>query len=152
MRKLWIAAVLALALAVVGMAAASIAKEDYSYNAKLTAKQEVPAPKGVPAKAGGNFKATVTENGSKRSIKWTLTFHNLSGKAVAAHIHMGKPGVAGGVILALCGPCKTGAHGSTPTTTAIGDALEEGKAYVNVHTAKNAGGEIRGAVKLVGHS
>ena len=27
-----------------------------------------------------------------------------------------------------------------------------GKAYVNVHTAKNAGGEIRGAIKLVGHS
>ena len=68
----------------------------------------------MPAKAGGIFKATVTENGAKRSIKWKLTFHNLSGKAAAAHIHMGKPGVAGGVILALCGPCKSGMTGNAP--------------------------------------
>ena len=29
-------------------------------------------------------------------------------------------------------------------------ALESGKAYVNVHTAKNAAGEIRGQVKVSG--
>ena len=152
MKKLGIAAVLVLVLAVVGVAAASIAKENYTYRATMTAKQEVPASKGVPAKAGGVFTATVTENGTKRSIKWKLTFHNLSGKASAAHIHMGKPGVAGGVILALCGPCTSGMTGNAPTTTAVGDAMEKGKAYVNVHTAKNPGGEIRGAVKLTGHS
>jgi CHRD domain len=152
MKKIVIAAVLALALAVVGVAAAAVAKASYSYRATLTVRQEVPAPKGAPAKAGGTFTATVTENGAKRSIKWKLTFHNLSGKAVAAHIHMGKPGVAGGVILALCGPCTSGMTGNTATTTDVGDALEHGKAYVNVHTAKNAGGEIRGAVKLTGHS
>ncbi len=105
----------------------------------MTPKQEVPKPT-APAKAGGSFTATVTENGAKRSIRWTLTFHNLSGKAVAAHIHMGKPGVAGGVILALCGPCKTGATGHASISTDVGDALEKGKAYVNVHTAKNAAG------------
>ena len=142
MMKLGIAAVLTLVLAVVGVAAASVAKETYSYHATMTAKQEVPAPKGAPATAGGVFTATVTENGAKRSITWKLTFHNLSGKAVAAHIHMGKPGVAGGVILALCGPCTSGMTGNASTTTAVGDALEHGKAYVNVHTAKNAGGEI----------
>jgi hypothetical protein len=29
-------------------------------------------------------------------------------------------------------------------------AMEGGKAYVNVHTAKNAGGEIRGQIKTAG--
>jgi hypothetical protein len=152
MRKLGAAVVALIVLAVTATALAAVAKETYSYKATMTLGQEVPKAKAAPATAGGSFKATVTENGAKRSIRWTLTFHNLSGKAVAAHIHMGKPGVAGPVILALCGPCKSGATGNLSTSTDVADALEHGKAYVNVHTAKNAAGEIRGAVKLVGHS
>ena len=151
MKKLGVATAIGVALLVAGAAFAAVAKESYSYKAAMTPSQEVPKPK-ASAKAGGTFTATVTENGAKRSIRWTLTFHNLSGKAAAAHIHMGKPGVAGGVILPLCGPCKTGATGRGSISKDVGDALEDGKAYVNVHTAKNAGGEIRGAVKLVGHS
>ena len=151
MRKLGVALVVLIALATTAAALAATSKENYSYKATMTAKQEVPKP-AAPAKAGGSFTATVTENGAKRSIRWTLTFHNLSGKAVAAHVHMGKPGVAGGVILPLCGPCQTGATGHASISTDVGDALEKGQAYVNVHTAKNAGGEIRGAVKLTGHT
>jgi hypothetical protein len=151
MKKLGAAVIALVALAATATALAAVAKETYSYKATMTLGQEVPKAK-APATAGGSFKATVTENGGKRSIRWTLTFHNLSGKATAAHIHKGKPGVAGGVILALCGPCKSGATGNVSTSTAVGDALEHGNAYVNVHTDKNAAGEIRGAVKLVGHS
>jgi hypothetical protein len=33
---------------------------------------------------------------------------------------------------------------------AVVDALEDGEAYVNVHTAKNAAGEIRGQVATKG--
>ena len=151
MRKLGVAVIALVALAVAATALAAVAKETYSYKATLTPGQETPKPN-APAKAGGSFTATVTENGAKRSIHWTLTFHNLSGSALAAHIHKGKPGVAGGVILALCGPCKSGQTGNVATSTAVGDALEHGNAYVNVHTKKNAGGEIRGAAKLVSHS
>jgi CHRD domain len=117
----------------------------YTYRAGLNAKQEVPTPKGA-AKAIGAFVAIVTEQHGKATLRWTLTFRRLSGKAVAAHIHLGKRGVAGGVIEALCGPCRTGQSGTKVLSKDANDALEEGKAYVNVHTPKNAAGEIRGQV------
>jgi hypothetical protein len=52
------------------------------------------------------------------------------------------------VILALCGPCLSGQSGKTTLTKTVAEAMRRGTAYVNVHTAKNAGGEIRGQAKL----
>ncbi len=141
-------AVAAVALAVVGMALASSAKTVSTYKAALAPGSEVPKPK-APAKAKGQFNATVTADGSGRTIRWTLTFSGLSGKAVAAHIHKGKAGVSGGVVLSLCGPCRSGQTGQARISKDAADALEHGLAYVNVHTVKNAGGEIRGQAKLV---
>jgi hypothetical protein len=138
--------VLALTLATLGLAAAR--SETYSYRAALSPRAEVPKPS-APARASGLFTATVTENGAKRSIRWTLTFGRLSGKAMAAHIHRGKPGIAGAVLFPLCGPCRSGQTGRATIAKSVADALERGSAYVNVHTAKNAAGEIRGQAKLV---
>ena len=149
MKKLGIAATLASAFAVIGIAAAGIAKEADPYRATMTPKQEVPEPN-ASAAARGAFTARVTANGAKRSLVWKLTFRNLSGKATAAHIHMGKPGVAGDVIVPLCGPCKSGATGRATVSKSAVDALDGSNAYVNVHTAKNAAGEIRGAIKTAG--
>ena len=117
------------------------------YAASLTAGAEVPKPNGVPAAAGGTFAVTLTDKAGKYTAKWTLTFHNLTGKAAAAHIHKGKVGRAGPVLVALCGPCHSGQSGSAVIPAAAATAIEQGAAYVNVHTAKNAGGEIRGQVK-----
>jgi len=63
---------------------------------------------------------------------------------------MGKKGKAGGVAVALCGPCKSGQSGTVKIKAATEEALEKGGAYVNVHTPKNAAGEIRGQIKLTG--
>jgi hypothetical protein len=135
-------------LVVTGLAVASVSADTYTYRSTLSARVEVPKP-AAPARAAGGFTATVTKNGSARAIRWTLTFRNLSGKAVGAHIHRGLPGIAGPVMVALCGPCRTGQTGRATITRSAADALERGAAYVNVHTAKNAAGEIRGQVKLV---
>ena len=56
-------------------------------------------------------------------------------------------GAAGPVIAPLCGPCKAAQSGTATISKAVIAAIESGKAYVNVHTAKNAAGEIRGQVK-----
>ena len=116
------------------------------FSSKLGARAEVPAAKGVPAGAGGTFTLTLTDKHDKFTVSWKLTFFKLSGKAVAAHIHRGKPGKAGPVLLALCGPCKSGQTGKAPLSEAAGIALKIGGVYVNVHTAKNPGGEIRGQI------
>lgn len=116
------------------------------YAARLRVGTEVPKAAGTRSGAGGTFTATLTDKGGAYTASWKLTFHDLTGKAVAAHIHKGKPGVAGPVLVSLCGPCASGAHGSAKVTGAAAKAIKSGAAYVNVHTAKNAGGEIRGRV------
>jgi hypothetical protein len=123
--------------------------DTYSFKATLTGAAEVPKPK-APAGAGGGFTGKSTESGSKVSFHWVLRFHGLSGRAMAAHVHSGKKGKAGPVVVALCGPCKNGQSGTVKISSAVEEALEKGGTYVNVHTAKNAAGEIRGQVKLTG--
>lgn len=146
-----IGAVAVAALGLSGLALAAAGGESYGMKASLTAGAEVPAPKGVPAGATGSFTATAVEQANdKTKVTWKLTFSHLSGAASAAHIHLGKPGKAGGVAAALCGPCKSGQKGTTFLTHAQWNKVEKGGGYVNVHTAKNAGGEIRGQVKVSG--
>jgi hypothetical protein len=110
-------------------------------SARLDARHETPAPKGA-SRASGVFTATL--NG--RSLTWRLTFSRLTGRALAAHIHTGRPGVAGPVVVPLCGPCVSGVHKRVTVTARVRAALLAGGTYVNVHTAKNPAGEIRGQV------
>lgn len=145
-RMLGVAA--AAALAVAGLALAAPQKGTYNLTANLKARFEVPKPTGVPTGAVGLFTGKAVEQGNDQAaLTWRLTFSKLSGRADAAHIHVGKPGKAGGVMLALCGPCKSGQRGSAAITHAQLRTIRAGGAYVNVHTAKNPAGEIRGQVK-----
>jgi hypothetical protein len=143
-----IGVVMLIALALSGLALAAARGEKYTHVANLKARSEVPKPTGVPANAAGLFKATSVErsNGTAR-ITWRLTFSHLTGKALASHIHLGKPGKAGPVAITLCGPCKNGQKGVSTATKAQFKAIESGGAYVNIHTTKNAAGEIRGQIK-----
>jgi CHRD domain len=146
-RTIGIVAMVALALA--GFAFAAAQGDSYKVSASLKARSEVPKPKGVPAGATGSFTGTAVELANdKARVTWKLTFSHLSGSAIAAHIHIGKPGKAGAVALALCGPCRSGQKGKGLLTHAQFAKLESGAGYVNIHTAKNAGGEIRGQVKV----
>jgi CHRD domain len=136
------------ALALSGIAVAASSSETYKLSSKLTAGAEVPKPTGVPAAATGAFTGkTVELANDKVRLTWKLTFAHLSGKATAAHIHLGRKGKAGTVLVALCGPCHSGQTGKMLTTHAVERKIEAGLTYVNVHTPKNPAGEIRGQVK-----
>jgi hypothetical protein len=114
----------------------------------LNARQEVPKPKGG-ARATGRFTATAVKTGSSAVLNWRLTFSKLTGRAVAAHIHLARRGVAGPVAVTLCGPCRSGAAGRSTVTGSILAALESGRAYVNVHTPRNPAGEIRAQIPAI---
>jgi hypothetical protein len=139
-------AVAGLGLAALAPAAAN---DTYRFTTKLTSKAEVPAPKGA-SKGKGTFAATYKESNSGAVLSWKLSYSGLTGAAVAAHIHKGKVGVPGAVLVPLCGPCKNGQKGSVKISKAVVAALESGGTYVNVHTPKNPGGEIRGQIKVPG--
>ncbi len=147
-------ALLSAAGAVVLLVAAALAVagalDNYKVSATLKAGNETPKPTGVKASEQGAFSGTYTENKAGGVLKWKLTFSGLTGPATAAHIHKGKAGVAGPVVVPLCGPCHSGETGTAKISKAVIAALEGHDAYVNVHTAKNQGGEIRGAVKVTG--
>jgi len=73
------------------------------------------------------------------------------GPANAAHIHLGKAGKAGNVVVPLCAgaTCKSGVHGTVTLKAAVLKALKAGGTYVNIHTAKNPAGEIRGQIAVM---
>lgn len=131
-----------------GLALAAPEKDMLNLTANLKARFEVPKPKGVPTGATGLFTGKTVELSDDRGrLTWRLTFSKLSGRAAAAHIHNGRVGKAGGVMVALCGPCRNGQRGSSTISHAQIRAIRGGRTYVNIHTAKNAAGEIRGQVK-----
>ncbi len=117
----------------------------------LNARQEVPKPKGNanPNRVRGIFTATITKTGTTGSISWRLTFSKLTGRATAAHIHTGATGRSGPVALPLCGPCRSGVRKAATVQSSLLAALEAGRAYVNIHTARNPAGEIRGQIRAV---
>jgi hypothetical protein len=134
----------AAALVFSGLAIAS-SQETYKLHASLAGSQETPKN---TSKGKGSFTGKVVEKGKSKTLTWKLTFSGLSGAAQAAHIHLGKKGVAGPVAIPLCGPCKSGAHGAAKITEKIVQAFEANKAYANVHTAKYPNGEIRGQTSV----
>jgi hypothetical protein len=137
----------AAALVVAGLASAS---STHKVSATLNAKQEIPKQHFKVTKAKGSFTGTMVKRGGRTMLTWKLTYSGLSGKATAAHIHAGKRGSAGIVLIPLCASrCHSGLKGTSIFNSSIGNQIERGATYVNVHTSKNPAGEIRGQVKVV---
>ena len=139
----------------VGSAAGAVflssAKPTYAagttYKATLAASTEVP-----PTTSSGTGTVTVTYDASTKTVTWQGTFSGLTGPATAAHIHgPAEGGKNAGVIVPLSSkdtpftsPFKGSATLPDDKAAALAAALSGGQAYVNIHTAANAGGEIRG--------
>jgi hypothetical protein len=134
----------ALAATSVAIGAKPTGTSTYKLKAALNIGQEKPVPKGPKHGASGRFTGTL--NAATGALTWKLTFKHLSGDATAAHIHKGARGVPGDVVVPLCTPCTSPVSGvATLNADQVKDLLA-GLYYVNVHTAKNQGGEIRGQI------
>ena len=133
---------LVVATALVLTAVSLGASRGMGWSATLTAAQEIPKQVVKTPAAKGAFHATL----SGKTLTWKLTFSHLSGPALQAHIHLGAMGKSGNVLVPLCAPCKNGQTGKAKVTAAVIKDLGKHLLYVNVHTAKNPAGEIRGQV------
>ncbi|MGH2819184.1 MAG: CHRD domain-containing protein [Actinomycetota bacterium] len=115
--------------------------------AALRASEEVPPSTGAEAARGG-FLATVKWTGDGAEFTWRLAFRDLTGPAIAAHIHVAPRGEAGEIVVPLCAPCTNNQRGLAEMDVGTISAMNAGRAYVNIHTARNPAGEIRGQIEV----
>jgi hypothetical protein len=129
-------ATLALGIAFAGPAFAEKMK------ATLDGKSETP-----PNTSAGTGTADIDYDAASKKLTWKLTYSGLSGPATAAHFHgPAEAGKNAGVAVAIPNATTSPNEGSATLTDAQAADLLAGKYYVNVHTAANPGGEIRGQV------
>jgi len=136
------AGLVALGLAGCGMMQ-SMSPGSESFTAALSGAQEVPP---VNTAASGN--AEVTYNRNTGMASYRVTYGGLSGAATAAHIHgPAGPGANAGVVVPLPNAASSPMTGEVKLTPEQFNQLASGQYYVNVHTAANPGGEIRGQLR-----
>jgi hypothetical protein len=103
---------------------------------KLSGAEEVP-PVNAPGTGSGSFR--IAEDGT---VTGSVTTKDVPG--TMAHIHLGARGKNGPVIVPLT---KNGDSYSVPEgrklTSSQLQAFKEGNLYVNVHSNKHKGGEVR---------
>jgi hypothetical protein len=133
------------------------------FQATLIGYNEVPS---LNTPGHAKLALTVTDT----TITFKLDYADLTGPPAAAHIHVGQPGVNGGVSVFFCGgggkpACPAANSGTVTGSIAAADvgaipaqgfvagdiasviaALRAGFTYANMHTAAFPAGEIRGQI------
>jgi hypothetical protein len=139
--------------------------------AQLSGFEEVPA---LSTAGHGVFEAMLSNDGEE--MEFELRYDALEGQVLQSHLHLGQPGVNGGISIFLCsnlgnGPAGTPACPAPPATVSgtlsaagvlgpvgqgiapgeweeVRRAIREGAVYVNVHSDLFPGGEIRGQLRV----
>ena len=134
------------------LAAPMVASADHLHahlllTARMDGAQEVPALTNA-----GQGVAGFTLNETRDTLFVQAAFSGLSGPITGAHIHDGAPGVAGPVttnlLMMVRGNRMSGFLTGVDLTPAKLAKYLKGLYYINVHTATNPGGEIRGQIRL----
>jgi hypothetical protein len=126
-----------------GLLASLAASVAFGADVKVTlaGSQEVPP---VTTSATGSGTITIKDD---KTVSGSVTTKGVVG--VAAHIHIAPAGKNGPPVITLTKTSDnewTVPEGSTLTAEQY-KAFQEGNLYVNVHSAANKGGEIRGQLK-----
>jgi hypothetical protein len=111
--------------------------------AQLTGAQEVP-PKAVT----GTGTADVSFDRDTGTLRYVVTYSGLTGALTGAHIH-GPAGMGAnaGIVVPFANVVSP-IRGEAKITPAQAGDLLAGLWYVNLHTAANPGGEIRGQLTM----
>ena len=114
------------------------------FDATLTGAQEVP-----PVASSGTGQAELQFNENTSTLRWRVTFSNLSGPVVAGHIHgPAGPNQNAGPIIPFTGNINASPiTGETKISNQQLAQLMAGQWYVNLHTPMNPQGEIRGQLR-----
>lgn len=107
----------------------------------LSGSQEVP-----PVNTQASGRSSITVIGDK-VITGRVETSNIN--ATAAHIHEGAAGQNGPVIIPLVKTAENvwSVPGNTVLSSSQFDSYKSGNLYINVHSAANPAGEIRGQLK-----
>ena len=135
----------------------------------LTGYQETPT---LNTAGHGTFTMDIVNDDSR--IDFTLTYADVTGNPLFAHIHFGARAIMGGVSAFLCGggskpPCPPATSGTVTGTIVASDvigptnqgmnpgdfaallrAIRSGVTYANLHTPRFPAGEIRGQIDARG--
>jgi CHRD domain-containing protein len=80
-------------------------RDERRVSTRLSPYEETPLT--INSTASGDFKAKINDDGT--AIEYELTYRDLSSPPVQSHIHFGRPGLSGMVVLFLC------TNGTPPT-------------------------------------
>lgn len=113
-----------------------------SYRAELKGSSEIP-----PNDSKGTGTADVTYDSTSKKLSWTITYTGLTGPASAAHFH-GPAAVSANAppVVPISGNLASPIKGDATLTEAQVVDLQTGRWYLNVHTAANKDGELRGQI------
>jgi hypothetical protein len=143
--SLFIRAAVAGAVVCVGLAGcAQMGMESrQAFEAALSGAQEVP-----PVATSGTGQAEVHFSPGTNMLRWRVTHGGLSGPVTGAHIHgPAGPGQNAGVLIPFTNLGANPITGEARITPEQLGQLDSGQWYVNLHTARNPGGEIRGQLR-----
>jgi len=157
-----------------GSLAVQAGHEAIHFRAQLSGLNEVP-----PTNSRGSADLRAQISADESSITFTLTYRDLTGPPLFAHIHFGQSKVNGGVMVFFCGgggkpACPAATSGTVSGTITAADivgpaaqgiqpapagdfadvvrAITTNRAYANMHSAEFPAGEIRGQVQVTGRN
>lgn len=126
-------------LALVAVLVASAATSATKFEVALKGSNESPA---APASNKGTVELTL--NAKTGKVCWDFKLGHIDGKPNQAHIHKGRRGVSGNVVVPLGATYRR--EGCTTASKALVRSIlrSPGGFYVNVHNAKHPLGAMRG--------
>lgn len=115
-----------------------------AFSAVLSGGNELP-PR--PSEARGTLEASL--DAATGLFTWTVVYAGLGGPVTAAHFHgPALPAQNAAVVVPMTGSLVSPIKGSATLTPAQAADLRAGRWYVNLHTAAQPNGELRGQVNL----